>query len=183
MNDTLTAAAAPIGAVNPPWHERLKDGTEVLIRALGHTDAALELDFLAHCSPQARRYRFLASVQPTPELAQQLTTLDPARDVALVAIWRDQGEAHAVGVTRCRLPLGDSSAECAILVRDDMQGRGLGVVLMRHLVDVARSRGVRKLMSIDSAENHGMRDLAAYFGFERVVDPDDAAQVILTLAL
>lgn len=182
MNAAI-ATATPDHTIDAPWIDRLSDGGEVLIRCLDQGDEALELDLLTRCSPEARRFRFLGSVQPTAELAHQLTTLDSRRDLAFVAILPEHGEDHAVGVTRCRIADGDPTAECAILVRDDMQGRGLGVVLMRHLIEVARSRGVRRLMSIDAAQNDGMHELADFFGFARSVDPDDAAQVIHTLDL
>jgi hypothetical protein len=54
---------------------------------------------------------------------------------------------------------------------------------MRHLIEVARSRGVRSMFSIDEADNASMRDLAKFLGFRRTRDPDDATQVIHTLTL
>jgi hypothetical protein len=39
------------------------------------------------------------------------------------------------------------------------------------------------MISIDSADNAQMRELAAHLGFHSRVDPDDASQVIHELAL
>jgi GNAT superfamily N-acetyltransferase len=181
-SDEIPATEHP----QPPaltWTEQLQDGRTVNVRPLAQGDNDLELDFLAHCSAQTRRFRFLGSVKPTPALAKQLTTLDADHDLAFVATVVEDGQQHAIGVSRYRTDADCINGECAVMVRDDYQGLGLGVALMRHLIDVARSRGVKTLMSIDSAENHGMRELADFFGFERRNDAEDAAQVIHTLRL
>jgi hypothetical protein len=39
------------------------------------------------------------------------------------------------------------------------------------------------MMSIDGADNLGMRDMAKFLGFRRRRDPDDPSLVIHTLAL
>ena len=66
---------------------------------------------------------------------------------------------------------------------DEWRNRGLGVLLMRHLIDVARSRGVRSMFSIDEADNAAMSDLARFLGFRRRRDLNDATLVVHTLAL
>ena len=38
---------------------------------------------------------------------------------------------------------GSGSAEVALSVADDMHGRGIGTLLLEHLVSLARGRGVR----------------------------------------
>jgi len=68
-------------------------------------------------------------------------------------------------------------------VLDDWQNKGLGAILMKHLIEVARSRGIKRMWSIDSAENLAMSDLAHYLGFQRSQDRDDASQVIHSLWL
>jgi GNAT superfamily N-acetyltransferase len=181
INEASLAASAMPAVLC--WTDKLLDGRMVNIRPLTQEDDSLELDLLQRCSAQTRRFRFLGSVQPTTKLAKQLTTLDADHDLAFVATLVEDGSEHAIGVSRYRTGEDCISGECAIMVRDDFQGCGLGVILMRHLIDVARSRGVKTLMSIDSAENHRMRELADFFGFERHTDAEDAAQVIHTLRL
>ena len=66
---------------------------------------------------------------------------------------------------------------------DEWHGRGLGTALMRHLIEVARARGIHRMESIDSAENVEMRDLARFLGFHTSTDPEDARQVIHRLDL
>ena len=54
---------------------------------------------------------------------------------------------------------------------------------MRHLIEVARSRGIHKMISIDAADNLQMRDLARFLGFRRQVDPHDPTEVVHILTL
>lgn len=68
-------------------------------------------------------------------------------------------------------------------VSDEWHNKGLATLLMGHLIKIARERGIGRMYSIDAADNAAMRDLATHMGFERRIDPDDAAQVIHTLNL
>ena len=68
-------------------------------------------------------------------------------------------------------------------VAEEWQHQGLGVLLMKHLIDMAREKGIRRMYSLDSAENVQMNDLARFLGFTARVDPDGAAQVIHELEL
>ena len=54
---------------------------------------------------------------------------------------------------------------------------------MRHLIDVARQRGIKVMYSIDAANNQKMRDLAHSLGFERKVDLSYTSEVVHSLAL
>ena len=56
-------------------------------------------------------------------------------------------------------------------------------MLMTHLIEVAKSRGIQRMWSVHSAENVVMSDLGHYLGFHREQDPEDAAQVIHSLQL
>lgn len=71
----------------------------------------------------------------------------------------------------------------AIHPSEDWQGIGLGVCLMRHLIQFAREQGICKMVSMDLAENHEMRVLAHFLGFKSRQDPDDPRMVVHELAL
>ncbi len=121
--------------------------------------------------------------EASDELVKALTDIDYRRDMAFVALVHTDGEKREIGVARYGTNKDGSVCECAVAVADDWRNRGLGVALMRHLIDVARSRGVRSMFSVDEADNAAMRDLAKFLGFKRARDPEDATQVIHTLAL
>lgn len=173
-----------MGASRPRWSEVLRDQSHVSIRPICKDDAAAERAFIEALSPQARRFRFLGQMEhPSNEMIQRFTDLDYAHDLAFAATAHDDPKHAFVGVARYSTSTDGTECECAITVLDDWHGKGLGSVLMKHLIDVARCRGVKRMWSIDAASNTAMTDLAHYMGFSSRQDPDDASQVIHSLLL
>jgi len=196
--DVSTVKTAPGGAMgfaaagNKPvvgfdpemhWHETLRDGTQVLVRPIRKEDAALERAFIERLSPESRAYRFLGQVKVSDDLVRRLTDLDYQRQVAFVALHNEAGETREIGVSRYCVSDDGTSCECAGVVSDEWQGRGLGHLLMRHLIEVARQRGIKRMFSVDAAANEPMRKLATDLGFERKVDHDYPTEVTYSLDL
>lgn len=172
------------GPEYPRWSETLRDGSHVLIRPIGKQDFTAERIFIETLSPQSRRYRFLGDVaHPSDDVIRRFTDIDYEHEVAFAAVVHDDSREKFVAVSRYSTNLDESMCECAVTVMDDWQGKGLGVVMLKHLIEVAKSRGIKKMWSMDSAENLAMSDLAHYLGFDRKPDPENASQVIFTLNL
>lgn len=168
----------------PRWSETLHDGSHVLIRPITKQDQDAERAFIEGLSSQARRYRFLGEVRhPSEHLIEQFTDIDYVHEVAFVAVTPEDSRERIVGVSRYSTDHEGLSCECAVTVSDEWQHKGLGTLLMKHLIDVARARGIHRMYSLDSAENLAMTDLARYLGFHTRVDPDNATQVIHELQL
>ena len=168
----------------PRWTETLSDDTRIIIRPIHKEDAAIERAFIKRLSPESRRLRFLGQMsEPSEELIRLLTDIDYRRDMAFVALVHRDGEKKEIGVARYGTSKDGKTCECAVTVADEWRNRGLGSLLMRHLIEVARSRGVRSMISLDSADNLAMRDLAKFMGFRRKRDPKDPTQVLHSLKL
>lgn len=166
------------------WTEKLNDGTELLIRAISTDDVKLEHDFLQHLSPEFRRYRFLGLVQdPTPEVVRELTEVDPRDESVFIAVVRRDGEESEIGAARFRVNKDGTSCDCSVTVSDAWQKRGVGSLLMRHLIEAARARGVRNMHAVDPVGHEGSHQLATRIGFQRRQDPEDPATVIYELPL
>jgi len=181
---TTELTTTPSGTQSPHWTERLRDGSTVLIRPIGEQDLELERAFVRRLSPQTRHWRFMGQVQELgAEQLRRFVDIDYGRDMAFVALVHEDGEKREVGVSRYCVGADPHTCECAVVVADAWQGRGLGTVLMRHLIDTARAHGIRRMISIDAAENAAMRELARDLGFERRADAGDVTQVIHTIAL
>jgi GNAT superfamily N-acetyltransferase len=182
---TMSLTSQPLAGPDfPRWSETLRDRSQVLIRPIQPEDAAAERSFIEGLTPEARRFRFLGQVKsPSDAMIERLTHIDYVKQVAFVAIVPGDGGDRIVGVSRYATDEGETNCECAVTVSDDWQDRGLGTLLMRHLIEVARARGIRRMVSVDSADNGRMRDLAEHLGFHARLDPEDASQVIHELAL
>lgn len=174
----------PSAPAYPRWSETLRDRSHVLIRPLAPQDRDAERAFIEGLSAQSRRFRFLGQVgRPSEQLIERLTQIDYEHEAAFVAVVAEDAHEKIVGASRYSSDAEGLRCECAVTVDDDWQHKGLGTLLMRHLIEVARARGIRSMYSIDSAENIAMADLAMFLGFRTRIDPDDRTQLIHELAL
>jgi GNAT superfamily N-acetyltransferase len=104
-----------------------------------------------------------------PELSQedldQLTDVDHTRHDALVAL---DPTGEALGVARwVRVPGERGAAEVAFEVVDELQGRGLGTLLLERLAERAEAQGVRRLRALVTLENERMVQLLNRLGATR----------------
>lgn len=177
-------ATFPESLAGNHWIESLRDGTPVLIRPLREADREREIVFVSSLSHRARRFRFLGDFkQLSAEQVQQLMDIDYEKRMAFVALVHDAGKIVEIGVSRYCVTADEKKCECAVTVADEWQNRGLGALLMTHLINYARQHGFKRMISIDAVTNEGMRDLASYLGFHRTIDPADSSQVVHTLDL
>ncbi len=170
----------------PAWSETLRDGSQVLIRPIRSQDAPAERAFIEALSPDARHNRFLGEVrQASDAMVKHFVELDFVHELGFAAVDQSGGADVFLGVGRYSTGPGinPTSCECAVSVLDAWQGRGIGTALMTHLIEVAKSRGITRMWSLDAAENTKMRDLAHHLGFERKSDPDNSSQVVHTLEI
>lgn len=162
---------------------QMKDGTPVTIRAIRSEDEPLITALHATLSDQTIHRRFFSMVkQLSRDSLIRFCHLDYAREMALVAEQRTEGQAHILGVARYYMNPETRAAEFAIVVTDRVQGQGLGYHLMRELIDVARERGVRRLTGSVLRENEPMLQLSRDLGFHMASEgTNDTAQVVLDL--
>ncbi len=182
----------PITGRKPPtkmppdsgWHLRLRDGSSVWIRSIDEQDAELELEFLNSLSPEFRRLRFLGLVrEPCPEVARELTDLDPATAVGFIAVVSQEGRDRQIGAAHFHTDTKGDGCDCSVTVSEEWQKRGVGSSLMRRLIDVAKARGLRHMRAQAPARSDGSHHLAARIGFRRRLDRHDPATVVYHLKL
>ncbi|MGA0806813.1 MAG: GNAT family N-acetyltransferase, partial [Pseudohongiellaceae bacterium] len=147
---------------------QLADGTQLTIRPIRPEDAALEQAFVASLSPQTRRFRFMEELKElSRDLLVRFTQLDYDRELALIAVLEAEGgrPETEIGVARyVRNPDG-GSCECALVVADAWQGKGIGTRLMQELMQAAAARGYREMPGEVLADNVGMLLLMRELGF------------------
>jgi len=137
----------------------LRDGSKVVIRQVQRDDAPLLADGFARLSPESRRLRFLRRKDElsAAEL-RYFTDVDHHDHEALGALADAAG--GGVGVARYVRDASDPySAEIALTIVDDWQGRGLGTELLAQLSGRARAEGIRRFTALVSADNAAMTAL------------------------
>lgn len=164
--------------------QRNISGETVTIRPIRITDAAMAAEFIRRLSAQTRHYRFLGGVKElSATQLRELCDVDSKHSMAFVATVRRDGVEREIGVSRYAPNSRADAREIAVTVADEWQHRGLGTLLMKQLIQSARSNGVRELYSIDLADNAAMRALATDLGMRVHADPADPTQVVYSLSL
>jgi acetyltransferase len=184
-----TSAGAARFAIRPYPAELSRtldwQGERLVLRPIRPEDAAIHKAFVERLSPQDLRLRFFSSRRTlaASELAR-LVQIDYAREMAFVAV-RDTANAppEILGVVRCACDPDNEEAEFAVVVRSDLQRRGLGRVLMERLLDYLRGHGTQRVVGEVLNENTGMRTLVKSLGFSAVprVAHEDSQRFTLDL--
>jgi RimJ/RimL family protein N-acetyltransferase len=161
--------------------EQLRDGRPVKIRVLRPNDEASMLAAIGRTSASSLRRRFFVTKRGFSEKEKTFfMNIDFVNHNALVAEIDEDGSPTIIGGGRY-VVVESGRAEVAFIVIDAYQGQGVGTILTRHLVGLARAAGLRQLSADVLPENMAMRKVLEKFGFQaRGRDP----QVVhLTLPL
>ena len=158
--------------------ERLRDGTEVMIRPIRPEDAERETAFITELSDESRYLRFLSLVRHvTPEMVARFTQIDYDREMALIATRKGPDGESIIGVARYVRDPNPASAEFAVVIADRAQRKGLASKLMGRLMTHARFAGIERLRGLVLGSNDSMLELMDRLGFEAFPVPDDPSLV------
>jgi acetyltransferase len=158
----------------------LRDGTEMHLRPIRPDDATVVRQFLESVSPEDIRARFHGSMRDfSGPLLVRLTQIDYDREIALLG-FRD-GDEMPLGAVRLYAEPDDISGEFAILVRSGLHGHGLGTALMNRIIELARGRGLSRLVGSVLRDNTRMLRLAREQGFVAENARGDEVTMVLRL--
>ena len=145
--------------------EPSRDGRRVEIRALRPDDRADFAAAVGQTSAQSLYRRFFVPRRSfTAEEIAFFVNVDFVDHVALVAVTDEGGRPVIAGGGRYIVEQ-PGQAELAFVVVDRYQGQGIGSALMRHLVAIARSAGLRELVAEVLADNVAMLRVFKKSGF------------------
>jgi acetyltransferase len=163
-------------------HETIRGGERVLICPARPKDMALYPDFLRNVSADDLRLRFFAHIaELSAEEMHKLSHVDYTHEMAFIALDEDTGDM--LGLVRLKDELDEETAEFAILVRSRLKGHGLGWLLMRHVIEYAKEKGLRRVYGDVLVENTTMLQMCAELGFHVVEDvASDIRRVALDLS-
>ncbi|WP_031104728.1 GNAT family N-acetyltransferase [Streptomyces sp. NRRL S-146] len=146
----------------PAVHALLKDGTTVRIRTVEPGDHDQLAGLYAEMSPDNRRLRFFSAGPRSAGRAAD-TVCAPARrgHRALLA----EREGRVVGLVEYHADdNAPHTAELAVAVADGLHHRGVGTLLVEHLVPAARADGITAFTADALSENHEVLRLFADLG-------------------
>ncbi len=146
----------------PSAYALLTDGTTIEIRPARPDDFDAVRDMHAKMSPENLYLRFFSMSRVAAEREAQRICGEPApgRAALLAVLGRRLIGCGSYEVTDD----ASGSAEVALTVADDMHNRGVGTLLLEHLISLARSRGVRTFVAETLTENALMLQVFANAG-------------------
>ncbi|MEV7428939.1 GNAT family N-acetyltransferase [Nocardioides sp. NPDC092400] len=152
----------------------LRDGRTAHIRPIGPADADLLVEFYARVSDTSKYYRFFS---PMPRLSdrdvKRFTQVDHRDRVAFVLTL--SGQMIAVGRYDVIRP---GEAEVAFLVEDRHQGRGIAQLLLEHLAQAGRERGVERFVAEVLPDNTRMIQTFRDAGYHVASEYEDGVLVL-----
>jgi GNAT superfamily N-acetyltransferase len=145
----------------------LRDGTPAMIWPLLPTDAEMLREGFRRLSPDSRQRRFLMALGELddPMIRLLVDSVDGVHHIALLLIaLPPEGEEGPVGVAHLvQGPADPASADIAVTVLDDWQGRGVGTALVSALMQ-RRPAEVTGLRTLVAAGNRASLALLAGAG-------------------
>ena len=180
--------AAPRHLVIAPYpkeyefHDRLKDGREILIRPIRPEDEKLHYQLFKSLSRQSNYFRFFSYRRHlSHEQAARFTQIDYDREMAIIALLQEEQQERSIGVNRLTYQARSDQHEFAIVVADEFQGTGVGSILMQRLLEIARNRQIKQIIGIVLAENLKMINFCRAFGFK--IKSQDGSSITFCLDL
>ncbi len=137
-----------------------KSGLAILLRPVRFTDEPLLKDFLYALSEETLYQRFFSRRADMPhEFLQRFVVIDYREKIVVAAVMAYEAREELVGLGQCLLDEQGYTAELFLVVRDDLQNKGIGRAMLCYLIHLARRRGLKGLSAQVLADNKRMLHL------------------------
>lgn len=162
----------------PTVHALLADGTTVCIRPVTPGDHDQLQGLYEEMSPENLRLRFFAASRRSAEMAADRACRPHPGYRALLA----EAKGQVIGLAEYDTGGTGTEAEISIAVADGLHHRGVGTLLVEHLVSAARTEGITAFTADALSENHEVLRLFTDLGL-RTARRFEGPEVRCTIAL
>ncbi|MEO7021131.1 MAG: bifunctional acetate--CoA ligase family protein/GNAT family N-acetyltransferase [Ktedonobacteraceae bacterium] len=159
-----------------PW--TLRDGTPLTLRPIRPEDEPLMVAFHKTLSGESVYFRWLHMLGLSQRIAHErligICFIDYDREMALVADYVNPQtkEQEIIGVGRLIKAHNANEAEFAMLITDRFQHQGLGIELLRRLIQFGRAEHFQRITGDILMENQGMQAVCRKLGFRLRYAPE-----------
>ncbi len=144
-----------------------RSGVQLLFRPVKISDEPLLKDFFYSLSDQSLYRRFISERRDMPhERLQDFVVIDYSREMIILAVVHEGGKELIVGMGQYGMHPDMHSAEVALVVRDDWQGKGIGTELLDYLTLLAKKRGLLGFTAEVLMSNQPMLHIFEKAGFD-----------------
>lgn len=146
----------------------LKNGWQVEVRPIRAEDAPLITIFHRQLSEESIRFRYFHNKSNlTQRDLSILSHINYDRQMAFIAEYLgDDGSKEMLGVVRVWNDPDNIRTEFSVIIRDDLQGLGIGSLLMKKMIDYCTNIGTLEMIGKIMVDNHPMRALMKHLGFK-----------------
>lgn len=145
----------------------LKDETLVQFRPIHPKDGKQAWTIKEKFSDESIYERFLGYIPPiTEENIIRFTQIDYLTEMAIVAEINQEGQKEIVAIARLAKDLDGDAAEFAIIIADQCQGKGLGTIMTRYMIKIAKDLAFEKVYALTFSSNIPMLEILRREGFD-----------------
>ena len=156
-----------------------RSGITLNVRPASAADEAALAAFFDAVSDEDRRFRFLAAAEHVShEQLLPLIQADHYQSESFLAFDSASGELVGSALLACDKAL--DTGEIAVSIHRDYKGKGVGWALLDFLGSEAQRRGVRRVIAIESRDNHAAIELEREKGF--VPEPFEGEPTLVILS-
>ena len=120
-----------------------KAGQRILLRPVKMSDEPLLKDLFYSLSDESKYLRFASARKDMPhELLQDFVVVDYTEEMVILAVIYENEKESVIGLGQYSIIEDTHTAEVALLVRDEYQGKGVGSALMSYLTYLAKKQGL-----------------------------------------
>lgn len=151
----------------PVYAFETRDGHQVRVFSADHRDETRLRDLIDRATPENR----LTAGHSEPATASAVLAaalLDGTAWIALIE--GDPADADPVAVARYS-QVCEGEVTVSVVVRDDMQGRGIGSRMLYFLLDQARAAGARKALTSFESSNEAAWQVMQYSPYHMTWQP------------
>lgn len=159
-----------------------RTGFRFSVRPANDNDDAALAEFFEHVSKDDLRFRFLSAVQKvSKKQISDMTHIDHMQTEDFLVY--EVGGKRIIGNAMLAADKKMETAEVAFTVHEEFKGKGIETALLEFVAKQAKERGIKKLQSIESRENHCTIELERKLGFTAKGIADDPMLVLLEASL
>lgn len=145
---------------------RLNSGLELRVRPKTEDDLMRMVQLFEHGSPQRRLERVGPVMRGAGDEAlseaTRLVRMSPSDGCVWLALADLPDAPESVVGSGRFLRCNPDEAEMSIVVRDDMQGQGIGGKLLYFVLDQARAMGISRMISYFASDNEAVWQILSY---------------------
>jgi len=144
-----------------------KAGFAFFMRPVKINDEARLKEFFYDLSDQSLYRRFISKRQDMPhERLQEFAVIDYTEEMIILAV-TGEGETEAIiGIAQYGIDNTTHTAEVAVVVRDEYQGKGIGTELLSYVTYLAKRQGLLGFTAEVLVDNRPMMRLFENGGFD-----------------